>query len=47
MGIDTTSYSNIIGVQPIKGYFVKDIGLIKRVLYNGTNWELVDYKINK
>ncbi len=45
--IDITHYSNINGNQPIYGYFVRDIGLVKRVLYDGTNWELVDYKIYK
>lgn len=45
--IDTTLTHEINNLQPISGYYVRDIGLIKRVLYDGTIWELIDYKINK
>jgi hypothetical protein len=46
--LDTMILGNSVNKNwTIEGYYVKDIGLVKRVLYDGTNWELVDYKIYK
>jgi hypothetical protein len=41
------AYDTINEKQAKSVCFVKDIGLVKRDLNDGTVWELVDYKINK